>query len=370
MNIIKILLFVCVLSSSCFGYGQIRFSEMIQGSKYATDSEASLFFIDFWATWCGPCVYAGEYLSVLQKQYPNRFYVVSLSEENPDIVKRFLKKHPTDLAVAIDYKGETFDANNTRTLPYGLLINAQGKVLWTGNPTDFKRTELDKFLSQNTKQRRIEKVLKVEAIEEVYEADYVPTLDIEINRLKNETHDMLVKNDIGDYLQYKGTLKSIISKEYKILEQQLEISPELNKTYEVYVKKGIPAAIQILEELKLDLYHTEKEAELLVLDISNINYWDTNQIDWGIDAAEYLIGDSQIQADNVTFKDVMYELSTALNLPIITKGAVADESKHDWQIHYKFYNLMLSDLEGTYGIKAMKERGNYKVYTIQKKTPK
>lgn len=369
MNLIKSLVIVFLLSWTYSGYGQIRFSETIQTSKTATNTEASLFFIDFWATWCGPCVYAGEYLSVLQKQYPDRLYIVSLSEENPDIVKRFLKKKPTELAVSIDYNGETFDANNTRTLPYGLLINADGKVLWKGNPTDFKRADLERFMRLNTKMKDIGNVIKVEEIKEVYEADYMPNLDVEIKPLENESYDMLVKNDKGNYIQYKGYLKSIIAKEYKILEQQVQIAPELNKTYEVYVKKGVQATSSILEDLKLDLYHTETNGEVLQLDISNIKYWDTQQIDWGKDAAEYLIGDSQIQADNVTFKDVTFELASVLSLPVTTTGGEADDNKHDWLIHYRFYNLMQSDLEDTYGIKASKEMGDFKIYTIRKKTP-
>lgn len=369
MKQLKSLLILCLLHYSVYGYGQIRFSEMIQTSKTATDTEASLFFVDFWATWCGPCVYAGEYLSVLQKQYPERFYVVSLSEENPDIVKRFLKRKPSELAIAIDYKGETFDAINTRTLPYGMLMNADGKVLWKGNPTDFKKDDLDSFLNLNSEQKDITKVIKFKKIKETYKADYVPTMDVEIKPLKNESYDVLVKNDLGNYIQYKGSLQNIISKEHKILDQQIEISSDLNKTYEVYVKKGVNATFHILEELELDLFHSEVKGDVLLLDISNIKYWDTQQIDWGKDAAKYLIGDSQIQADDVSFKDVLFELSSALNIPIVTTGKEADSNKHDWQIHYRFFNLMQADLEDSYGIIATKKTGNYKAYSIRKKTP-
>jgi len=370
MNLSKYLLVLFCISLPFFGTSQIRFSETIQTSKSATDTKASLFFIDFWATWCGPCVYASEYLGVLQKQYPDNFYVVSLSEENPDRVKKFIKKNPTDLAVAIDYKGETFKANNTRTLPYGLLINANGTVLWKGSPTDFKQADLERYLRQNTKQKEVSKVLRVQKIKaEKYAADYRPTQDFEIKRLKNETYETLYSNTIGEYVQYKGDLKSIIAKEQKVLLSQIQIAPELNKTYQVYIKKGTRATFQILENLKLDLFHTESKGDVLMMDISNINYWDAQQIDWGKNTAEYLIDDTQIQGDNVTYQDVMFQLASVLNLPVVTKGGDADDGKHDWQIHHRFYNLMQTDLEDTYGIKATKQKGNFKIYTIRKKTP-
>ncbi|WP_033956217.1 TlpA family protein disulfide reductase [Psychroserpens jangbogonensis] len=370
MNLVKYFIVIFFVNLPFLGNSQIRFSETIQSSKLATDTQASLFFVDFWATWCGPCVYASEYLGVLQKQYPDRFYVVSLSQENPEIVKRFLKRKPTDLAVSIDYKGETFKANNTRTLPYGLLLNSNGTVLWKGSPTDFKKADLEHFLKQNSKQKEVNKVLKVQKIkEEVFKADYIPSADFEIKRIKNESFETIVTSSIGDYIIYKGDLKSIIAKEKRILESQLQVAPELNKTYKVYIKKGSNGLFSILDELKLDLFHSETQGDVILLDISNMNYWDTQQIDWGKNTAEYLIDDSQIQGDNVTFEDVMFQLASVLNLPVVTKGADADTEKHDWQIHHRFYNLMQTDLEDTYGIKASKDKGSFKTYTIRKKTP-
>nr|WP_321244436.1 TlpA disulfide reductase family protein [uncultured Psychroserpens sp.] len=369
MNFKASLIIICLVIFPFIGNGQIRFSETIQTSKTATDTEASLFFVDFWATWCGPCVYASEYLGVLQKQYPDNFYVISLSEENPDIVKRFLKKNPTDLAVSIDYKGETFKANNTRVLPYGLLINANGTVLWKGSPTDFKKSDLIKYLRQNTRTKEVSKVIKVQRIkQEVFKADYIPTADFEMKQLKGETYETLVRNSIGGYIQYKGYLKNIIAREHNILLSQVKLESDLNKTYEVFIKKGVSATFQILDELKLDLFHTQSKGDVLMIDISNINYWDTNQIDWGKDTAEYLIDDSQIQADNVAFKDVMYQLASVLSLPLVTKGGEPDEDLHDWQIHHRFYNLMQSNMLDTYGISVSKEPGSFKVYSIRKKT--
>ena len=34
--------------------------------------------IDFWGTWCGPCIPAKKYLGSLQKQFPRDFYVISM----------------------------------------------------------------------------------------------------------------------------------------------------------------------------------------------------------------------------------------------------------------------------------------------------
>ena len=356
------------LGTSFLTHGQIRFSETVQLSKTARDIEANLFFVDFWATWCKPCVYASEYLGVLQKQYPDDFYVISLSEENPDIVKRFLKRNPTDLAVSIDYKGETFKAFNTRVLPYGVLLNASGKVLWKGSPTDFKQSDIERYLRQNTKRRPVDKVIKVQAIkQEVFEADYTPVSDFEMKAIKRQSYEDLFFDTVGGFKHYKGSLKAIIAREHRVLLRQVTLDPKLNKTYEVYVKKGTNATFQILEALQLDLYHTERKGDVLALDISNISYWDTSQINWGEGTAEYLIDDSQIQGNDVSFDAILFQLSSVLDLPTMVTGGTPDTALHDWQIHHKFFNLMQSNLLDVYGVNITKDSGSYRAYTLKER---
>jgi len=104
----KTTLYLLCFFSSMFIFGQIKISEYIQPSSIATQTNNKLYFVYFWATWDGPCIHASKYIESLQKQYPENFYVLSLSQESPEVVKRFVLKHKNGLATAIDYEGETF----------------------------------------------------------------------------------------------------------------------------------------------------------------------------------------------------------------------------------------------------------------------
>jgi len=124
----------------------------------------------------------------------------------------------------------------------------------------------------------------------------------------------------------------------------------------------------ILKALKLKKIKSEKEGDVIVLDITEPKFWDTKQIDWGSGNQRYLIGNSEIQADNVTLNDITYKLSTLLEMPILFKGDNTDneENLHDWQIHYKYFELMSSNLFD-YGISVEKKVATYPQYVYAAK---
>lgn len=376
MNSFKIkrfsLIIICVLTAS-YSYSQIKVSEFIQYSKTASTNNNKLIFIDFWATWCGPCITAKEHLGVLQKQFPSDFYVVSLTQENPLTVERFLKKKPTDLAIAIDYYGETFKKYGVRALPEGILLNAEGKVLWQGGAPDLKKEIVSKFLRKQTTKTSLESFFNVVAVDEVVNSEYIPKEAMEIKPIAENNKDIeVVDND--KYLRINGSLKQIIGYLARIYKNQIVLEKGLDTNYEVYFKKPFNSndnlAYKLITEMNLNVERKYSKGEGIKLVVETPKFWDTNQIDWGKNNSKYLIGDSQIKADNVSLKDMAYQLAYVLDMPVI----IPDDNElslslHDWDFHYKFFQLMQTDLEDNFGIKADKKEVTFPVYHIQKKAP-
>ena len=359
---------ICILTAT-FSYGQIKVSEFIQESKIASSDNNKLYFIDFWATWCGPCITAKEHLGVLQKQFPNDLYIVSLSNENPLTVERFLEGKPAELAIAIDYKGETFADYNVKVLPEGVLFNANGKVLWQGGAPDLKKEIVARFLRQESSKSSLESFVNVVAIEEDTTIEYMPTEAIEIKALTENGEELrVIDND--KYLKITGSLKSIVGYLARIYKNQIVLEESINTNYEIYFNKASNIndnlAFKLITAMNLNVKRSTSEGEGIKFIVENPRFWDTNQIDWGKNNAKYLVGDSQIKADNVSLKDVAYQLAYILDMPVI----VPDDSEislttHDWDFHYKFFQLMQSDLLDNYGIKAEKQKISYPVYHIQ-----
>ncbi len=365
MKFKKSIVFFIIVLSPMFFFGQIKLSKEIQSSKIAQSEENSLYFIDFWATWCGPCIHASKYLESLQKQFPNDFYIVSLTQESPEVINRFMEKHKTGLAVAIDYQGETFTNNNISSLPYGVLYNAKGLKLWEGHAADLKDYNIREFLRNNKTKVSLSSFFKVHKYEEAVKEKVAEVKKdftyIQNNDIESESTEIQVY-DKANFLEIKGSLQDILSYSLKSYKEQIKLPDHLNKYYEMRFKKGSKEFYNqekfILRALKLKKENEEKRGDVILLDVKIPNFWDTKQIDWGEDNPKYLIGDSDIKADNVTLGDVSYKLANLLEIPVLFLNSEIDEELHDWQIHYKYFKLMYSNFND-YGINIEKKRSVY-----------
>jgi thiol-disulfide isomerase/thioredoxin len=86
--------------------------------------------LDFWATWCGPCIIAMPHIEEVAKEYEPRglvFFSVNVGED-PDTVKEFLASASLDTRVAMDFRGNIQRMFNGRYLPYTVLIGRDGTV--------------------------------------------------------------------------------------------------------------------------------------------------------------------------------------------------------------------------------------------------
>ncbi|MEN1784913.1 MAG: TlpA disulfide reductase family protein [Bacteroidota bacterium] len=56
--------------------------------------ERKVVFVNFWATWCAPCVAEMPSLQALYEQYGRKVHFVSIAKDDPKAVKQFLEKNP------------------------------------------------------------------------------------------------------------------------------------------------------------------------------------------------------------------------------------------------------------------------------------
>jgi len=99
--------------------------------------------VEFWATWCGPCIHAMPHLSELQSHYAEsdlRVVGVSIDREPTRVVRTFLDEHPEIItyAVAHDTRQRVsrswMDAAGQQGIPASFIVGRDGRIAWIGHP--------------------------------------------------------------------------------------------------------------------------------------------------------------------------------------------------------------------------------------------
>lgn len=90
--------------------------------------------INFWATWCAPCVKEMPLLSALSEEIGDEAVFLGISLDKLEKVKRFTDKAPVAYPLLIaDFKGLSLSrqwGNKQGQMPYTVVLNAQGKLHW------------------------------------------------------------------------------------------------------------------------------------------------------------------------------------------------------------------------------------------------
>ena len=134
-----------------------KVDEWVKGEKFESLESGKVHVLEFWATWCGPCITAIPHLTELQKKYPDvRFVGVASSESGTDEaaklakVKEFVDGKGDTMAYRVVYVGDRskmsrpwMEAAGQSGIPCTFIVDASGRVAWIGHPMS-----MDKPLEQ------------------------------------------------------------------------------------------------------------------------------------------------------------------------------------------------------------------------------
>jgi len=107
-----------------------------------------LVVLNFWASWCAPCVEAVPHLNDLAAKFQRKdVQFVVITPERESEIKAFLQKKPLQTWVGIDPDQSTFDAYHVTTIPRTVIINRNGYVAGTTAPTLVTARIIDALLA-------------------------------------------------------------------------------------------------------------------------------------------------------------------------------------------------------------------------------
>lgn len=101
------------------------------GALPLVDGKARATYIDFWASWCGPCRESFPWMNRMQDKFGAkglRIVAINLDTKRAD-AQGFLAQLPVKFELGFDSGGAAARRFGVQTMPSSVLVGADGKVI-------------------------------------------------------------------------------------------------------------------------------------------------------------------------------------------------------------------------------------------------
>lgn len=129
---------------------EFKVEKFVKGEPITGFEKGHVYVVEFWATWCGPCVKAFPHLTELQKEYKDQGVTIigtnvwetkSYDDATYAKVEKFVADKGDIMGYTVAYDGagqhmtkEWMEAAGQNGIPAAFVIDKEGKIAWIGHP--------------------------------------------------------------------------------------------------------------------------------------------------------------------------------------------------------------------------------------------
>jgi len=102
-----------------------------EGVFFSKQHREEVIYLDFWATWCGPCRDSFPWMKDMQEKYADRgLKVVAVSlDTDHDLALRFANELESNFLIGFDDDGTLADSFQVLGMPTSVIVGRGGKVV-------------------------------------------------------------------------------------------------------------------------------------------------------------------------------------------------------------------------------------------------
>lgn len=111
---------------------EVTLTRLGGGVTRLSDYRGKWVLLNFWATWCPPCVAEMPSMEEFSKKFKSRNVVVlavSVDRGNPDRIKKFVKQYGITFEVFHDPDSDASNKFGVSSLPASYIINPKGNIV-------------------------------------------------------------------------------------------------------------------------------------------------------------------------------------------------------------------------------------------------
>lgn len=103
--------------------------------------------LNFWGTWCAPCIPEMDSLGKLQKKFAGRVQIIGISNDTDIKLRSYLKKRPTQVWLASDTTSNLYRQLGLRFVGQSLVLDPNKKIIGIVRSDSINTTWMEKLIT-------------------------------------------------------------------------------------------------------------------------------------------------------------------------------------------------------------------------------
>ena len=130
----------------------IFISKWVKGEPVTSFNPEKVHVVEFWATWCGPCLMSMPHIAELQVEYGDKVTFIGVTDEDDATVSGFMEEtargsdkkwsEVLTYTIALDDEHKTnmayMQAAGQNGIPCAFIVGRSGKIEWIGHPASIE----------------------------------------------------------------------------------------------------------------------------------------------------------------------------------------------------------------------------------------